>query len=117
MNYPKEKYQIVIHQHPEYLTTEVIAISSYAGKPVKGKAICHSNDEYDEQKGIDLAIARCAEKIAIKRYKRACKKAEEATRQLDEADMFFSSMLKYKFNAADELTQAEDEVERLLAEY
>lgn len=38
MKYPVTKYRIVVHQHPEYNTTEIIAMSTYAGDTVKGKA-------------------------------------------------------------------------------
>jgi hypothetical protein len=31
MRYPVEKYKIVIHKHPDYETTEIIAMSTYAG--------------------------------------------------------------------------------------
>ena len=67
MKYPVEKYRIVVHQHPRYHTTEIIAMSTYAGEVVKGKAICQIGDNYDEQAGTELAVARCAEKIARKR--------------------------------------------------
>ena len=50
---------------------KVIAISSYAGKTVKGIAKCHPNDEFNEEIGKNLAAARCNRKIAEKRYKRA----------------------------------------------
>ena len=58
MKYPIEKYRIVVHQHPTYHTTEIIAMSTYAGEVVKGKAICQLGDNYDEQAGIELAVAR-----------------------------------------------------------
>ena len=45
----------------------VVAISTYAGKTVKGYAKCHPDDTWDWEKGKALAIARCAEKIAAKR--------------------------------------------------
>ena len=67
MKYPIEKYKIVVHQNKKYGSTEILAYSTYAGKVVHGKAICHANDNYDERKGIKLAVARCAEKIARKR--------------------------------------------------
>ena len=50
--YPVEKYKMVVHQHPDYHTTEIIAMSTYAGQVVKGKALCHINDEYSEDKEI-----------------------------------------------------------------
>ena len=39
MKYPIEKYNIVVHQHPEYAGIEIIAWSTYAGKAVYGKCL------------------------------------------------------------------------------
>ena len=47
MRYPIDKYKIIVHQHPETLTAETIAISSYAVKRVKCKALCSINDDYN----------------------------------------------------------------------
>ena len=58
--------------------TVVIAISSYAGKPVKGVAKCAPDDEFDFEKGATLARLRCDLKIANKRIDRAAMKLEEA---------------------------------------
>lgn len=62
----------------------VVAVSSYAGKTVKGVAKCHPNDEWDWEKGKALAIARCNEKIALKRANRATAKLNEARLELAE---------------------------------
>ena len=48
-NYPIEKYEFEIRQHPEYLGVETIAKSTYAGKEVFGKAICRADDSYNEE--------------------------------------------------------------------
>lgn len=50
---------------------KVIALSTFAGKTVRGVAICSENDEFDLEKGKELARARCNAKIAHKRFKRA----------------------------------------------
>ena len=52
----------------------VVAVSSFAGKPVKAHADCHPNDEFDAEKGTKLAIARCNYKVALKRQARADRK-------------------------------------------
>lgn len=114
MRYPKEKYQIVVHQHPTKLTTEIIAISSYAGKAVRGKAICHSEDTYDEQKGIDLAIARCAAKIAEKRAARARKCYQVAQSKVLEAEAYLNKMQDYVTDAETEVASTGDAVHKLL---
>ena len=56
-----EKYKVIT------LPTSVIAISTYAGKTVKGIAKVDPRDTFDPEVGKQLATARCAEKIAIKR--------------------------------------------------
>ena len=81
----------------------VVAISSYAGKPVKGYAKCHPNDEWDWEKGMALAIARCAEKIAIKRANRANAKLAEAQDILADAIAHMNDMLNYYMDSGDEV--------------
>ena len=64
-----------------------IAVSSYAGKTVKGIAKLNPNDEYNEDFGKKLAAARCALKIAKKRKRVAVeyeKKAEEIVKWANE---------------------------------
>lgn len=51
--------------------TKVIALSSFAGRTVRGVAKCHPGDSFDEEFGKRLAAARCNKKIAEKRYARA----------------------------------------------
>ena len=51
--------------------TKVIAVSTYAGKVVRGVAKCDINDTFSFEKGKELAAARCNEKIAKKRFARA----------------------------------------------
>ena len=77
----------------------VIAVSSFAGKPVKGYADCHPNDEFDIDYGIALAAARCAEKIAAKRCKRAYSKVDEAKAQVNAALAHLQKMMQYESDA------------------
>ena len=51
--------------------TKVVAVSTYAGKVVRGVAKCDVNDTFSLEKGKELAAARCNEKIAKKRFTRA----------------------------------------------
>ena len=46
---------------------KVIAVSTYAGKTVRGIAICSPEDKFDIEFGKKLAAARCNEKVAEKR--------------------------------------------------
>ena len=115
MRYPIEKYQIVIHQHPDYHTTEILARSTYAGETVKGKAICHMNDTYNEDKGVKLAVARCAEKIAKKRKARAARLLKKAQDQLAMAQKYVTDMTAYHTDATAELAEAQADVANILA--
>lgn len=115
MRYPIEKYQIVVHQHPHYHTTEILARSTYAGETVKGKAICRLNDTYDEDKGVKLAVARCAEKIAKKRKARAARLLKKAQDQLAMAQKYVTDMTAYHTDATAELAEAQADVADILA--
>ena len=115
MRYPVEKYNIVIHQHKDYETTEIIAYSTYAGKVVKGSAIVHENDTYDEEKGKKLAIARCAAKIAKKRNDRANRLLKKALKQKEMAEKYVSDMARYQADAFNERKEIEAELADMLA--
>ena len=94
----------------KYITAgnKVIALSSYAGKTVRGVAKCAPGDVFDEEKGKDLATARCAYKIALKREKRARKKYKEACIEFAKADKFLKQMETYLDNAEGEVDAARD---------
>ena len=116
MAYPLEKYKFV--SKPARTANEgptIIAISTYAGKTVKGYSRCHPNDfeHYDADYGNQLAAARCGVKVANKRVKHARQKVEEAKKKLDEAIQYYNNMRLYLNNAEDELWEANEEVDRL----
>jgi hypothetical protein len=115
MKYPIEKYRIVVHQHPTYHTTEIIAMSTYAGDVVKGKAICQIGDNYDEQAGIELAVARCAQKIARKRKARAARLLKHAKEQLAMAQKYVDDMTSYFDGASQEVIDTEADTAAILA--
>lgn len=112
MRYPIEKYNIIVHQHKDYNTTEIIAYSTYAGKVVKGNAICHEEDteKYNEEKGVKLAVARCAEKIARKRKARAAKLLKKANAQMALAQKYVDDMTHYYNDACAEVEEAQAEL-------
>lgn len=115
MRYPVEKYNIVVHQHKDYKTTEIIAYSTYAGKVVKGNAIVHENDTYDEEAGKKLAIARCAEKIARKRQARSARLLKKAHDQLKMAQKYVDDMAQYNADACAEVAEAQTDLQKILA--
>lgn len=94
----------------KYIVTgnKVIALSTYAGKTVRGVAKCAPGDEFDIEKGKDLATARCAYKIAQKRWKRSCQKLGEAGIIMFDAEKFYNEMCEYNNRAHAELAEAED---------
>jgi len=102
MNYPIEKYKIIVHDH------EVIAISTYAGKTVRGVAKADPRDEFDVEVGKELAIARCAAKIAIKRQNRAKKCLATAQKRLEEAQAWVKKMSDYTSDSMVEASKAVD---------
>lgn len=115
MRYPIDKYKIIVHQHPETLTAETIAISTFAGKVVKGKAICSIDDEYNEENGSLLAVLRCAKKIAIKRKKNAENKLKDAQKQLAAAQKYLADMTEYYEDACLEIKETEEELQNILS--
>ena len=102
--YPMEKYK--------YYTTnnKVIAVSTYAGKTVRGVAKCDPRDTFDLEKGKILAAKRCNEKVAKRRYARAQKRVKEAARDLQTAQNRYHKMLQYMNDAHDAYGQAEKDV-------
>ncbi len=93
--YGKEKYRVFVDQNQR----KVIAVSTYAGKNVKGYAKADPRDTFDTEKGTDLAIARCNAKIAEKRAKRAASKVSEALQELVEAQKHLKKMQEYLVDA------------------
>jgi hypothetical protein len=107
MKFPLEKYRFY------YAGNKVIAVSTYGGKLVKGKAICHPTDDYRQSIGERLAAARCNEKIAQKRYARAQQKYVEACEERDKAIAKVDAMKEYmndSFVAMNEAAQECDEI-------
>lgn len=86
----------------------IVCVSSYAGRPVKGKAICAADDDYDEEAGKDLARARCDFAIAQKRAKRAERKYAEAVTNYMKALDFLKDMGKYSCDSIQAVKTAKD---------
>lgn len=74
---------------------KVIALSTFAGKTVRGVAICSENDEFDLEKGKELARARCNAKIAHKRFKRAEEEYKWALEIFTDARKYFGKYANY----------------------
>ena len=72
-----------------------VAVSTFAGKTIRGTAKCAPNDEFDSVSGELLAAARCGVKIAEKRVKRAEAKYSEALQMVREAANYLGKMSHY----------------------
>ena len=94
----------------------IVAVSSFAGKPVKGYADCHPNDEFDREYGYALAAARCAEKIAAKRCNRAYDKVDEAKALANAALAHLEKMMRYEADAEANYNIASYELAVILSE-
>ena len=92
----------------------IIAISSYAGKPVRGKAKCEPGDDYDIALGEKLAALRCNLKIAKKRSKNASKKFADAKKTLARAKTEVANMEDYLTNATMEEIRLVEEYKELM---
>ena len=78
---------------------KVIAVSTYAGKVVKGVAKCNPNDNFDLEKGKKLAAARCNLKVAKKRHNNAIKQLKEARIVLSKSYKRVDDMENYLYDA------------------
>lgn len=99
--YPISKYKFFMT--PD---NKVIAVSTYAGKTVKGVAKTDPRDKFDEAFGKELAAARCAAKVAKKRRARAAKMMRKAQTQLNIAQRYVDRMRAYEADAAKEYEEA-----------
>ncbi len=109
--FPISKYKFFVT--PDQ--SKVIAVSTYAGKTVKGVAKRDPRDTFDLHFGKELAAARCALKVAKKRKARAHKKAWEAECKLMEAQKHYHRMCNYDVDAFSEYNEAVSNLEKLEA--
>jgi hypothetical protein len=98
-------------------TGTVVAISSYAGRPVRGVAKCNPGDEFDVEFGMNLAAARCNLKIAQKRNKRACEKYIEAAEARNRANERLAKMERYFCDSKDACDEAAEKLKSVLANF
>lgn len=97
-----------------YHDTDIIATTTYCGKPVRAVAKCNPEDEYDRLFGEDLALARLNLKVAKKRRARSFDKVEAAKKALEEAQIFYREMCGYNNAAIQGVKDAEAAIEFLM---
>ncbi len=110
-DFPLDRYRFYV------ANDKVIAVSTYCGHNVRGIAKCSSQDEFDIEKGKQLAAARCNQKIAEKRVVRAKRKYSEAIGLCNDAEHYLNKMFSYKHDANEALAKANHRIEELLKEY
>ena len=106
--YPIEKYQFYTTKN------KVVAVSTYAGRNVRGVAKCDPRDNFDMEMGKKLAAARCAARIAEKRKARALREFEKARDNLFRAQERFEKMNMYWYDSKKAAITANTEVTKLL---
>ena len=94
---------------------KIIAVSSFAGKPVKGIAKCDPSDTFSSEVGTELAVARCNNKVAVKRVRYADSKLDEAIKAFMYAKANVERMSAYYEDACKKLAASNDEVDAILA--
>ena len=95
---------------------KIIALSTYAGKTVRGVAICSEHDQFDVEKGKALAAARCNEKVAAKRYERASRKMNDALDEYNAIEDKLTHAEQYYHDAYLAYNEAAQHVDVLLKE-
>lgn len=93
----------------------VSAVSTYAGKTVRGTAKCDPRDNFDMDSGKRLAAARCSAKVAEKRVIRSAKKLAEARAQMASANKYFEDMAEYYQRSCAELNSANEAINDMLS--
>ena len=113
-NFPLEKYRFYYATKNNGELYQVIAVSTYEGRMVKGVAKCDPSDKFDLEKGKQLAAARCNAKVAAKRMKRADKELNKARKTFIEAEGRLDAMNEYFVDAKIAKRNAEMEIKKIL---
>ena len=92
----------------------IVAASTYAGKTVRGEAICSTDDAYSVELGKTLAAARCDLKVAEKRAKNANKVYNEACYEADIAYMVKHKASIYKSDSEKEVKESKKRLQQIL---
>lgn len=114
--YPIEKYQFKTFKKDNGDGTSsivTVAISTYAGKIVRGVAKCMHTDKFDPEIGKRLAAARCDLKVCNKRKERAFKKRYELGAQIHELTAKYIEMTQYYDDALEEAFSAKRRLKKI----
>lgn len=95
----------------------VVALSTFAKKPVRGKAKCDPRDEFSNGDGMLLAAARCNKRIAEKRAHNAETRLAAAIEEFEKAKKHLDKMKSYREDAVVRLNQARADLEEIESSY
>lgn len=107
--YPIEKYQFKVFEKTNEdgsKSSVVVALSTYAGKVVKGVAKCIASDPFSLEKGKQLAAARCDFKVCKKRRNRAEQKYNSACLAVESLSQYATKMGNYYSDANNEYAES-----------
>lgn len=99
-----------------HLSDKVIALSTYAGKTVKGVAKCSPDDTFNKETGEKIAAARCNLKVSKRRARHAEKKLRQAIQRHYEAEQYLMRMTNYYNDSKAAITDAENIVNDIMKE-
>lgn len=105
----EDRYKIYSYTREDGVK-ETVAVSTYAGKKVKGKAVCDPTDEYNEAIGKELAKLRCAVKVDAKRVRRAIDERQELLKLQEKVEALIQKNKRY---LVDSLKREEEDGARL----
>ena len=109
-HFPIEGYHFFQHGN------RVIAVTTYAGRTVRGVAVCADDDNFDLEYGKRLAAARCNYKVAKKRRDRAFAKVASAAQVYETAVNNMDKYRRYFYDASNAVLEAGTELDNVLAE-
>ena len=92
---------------------EVIAVTRYAGRNVRGTAKCAPEDEFNIELGKKLATARCEAKKAKIKIQNASAKYMIAAEEFEKAKRQLYKMRQYFMDAVDQFDDAVEVVENI----
>ena len=107
--YPMEKYRFY------FANNKVVAVSTFEGRTVRGVAKCDPKDTFDVESGKMLAAARCNQKVAEKRERRAKRELGKAVKAYEKARDHMRKMDDYYKDSRVANAMAGKKVDNILA--
>ena len=105
-DYPIEKYRFYVNEKEK----TVYAISTFAGKIVRGIAKCAPEDNFDVEFGKRLAASRCNMKVAKRRLSIAKRKYNWAKAWFEAAEFHLEDMAAYMEDATTAFENAKNKL-------